>query len=650
MLLLLTIFITGYLVFAILSLRMLHILKVNGPLYLRIIQGKDLIADVLPPPEYIIESYLVVLQMVDEKDSGNLEYSIQTGNFLRAEYEQRHALWVKELPDDDDNKSLKLMMIEKSYKPAMEFYRIRDDEFIPSLRKGEWKKANELASGVLRKYYEAHRTAIDEVIVMAKERNKQDETKAKTIIKQASIGLIILGLVIIGIVSLLSFIFIKQITASLSQIMNTAKKIAAGDFSQETLPVTSADEMGQLAIVFNKMTESLKEIITEKQKVLQLEELNRLQDDFLATVSHDLSTPITTIMGYATILKNKNVGTLNASQLRYADSIIKSCKYFAYLVDNLLSTVRIRTGKIIGPKTAISLKEIIFDTSELLKSVIEEKNIHLSIDAHQEVVFEGDKDALKQLFANLISNAVKFTSPGGNIKITIYEDKEINVSVIDNGRGIPPERIPFLCEKFTKYGDEKGMGLGLHISKKIVEAHGGKIFIESEVGKGTKVSFSLQKKYDLVPETPEKQIIPPPEVQKVASPLIKGTILVLDDDKNLASLLKETLEIERFRVETAYNTKEARKLMQEKHFDLYLFDVNLPEEDGFEFCKSLRKEGCLTPIIFITSRGNLKDKITAFEIGGDDYLCKPFDLYELVSRINAKLRREKLPASKNNNR
>ena len=638
MFLLIIIFIIGYLLFALLSFRTLHALKVNGSLYLRIIQGKDLIADVLPPPEYIIESYLIVLQMPDEKDSGNLEYLIQRGKILRKEYEERHDFWVKTLPDDD--KELKLIMIENSYKPAMEFYRIRDNELIPYLRKGEWEKAKKIASGVLRKYYEEHRTAIDAVVVMSKERNKQDEARAKTIIKQASVALIILGFIIISIASLLSFLFVQRITTSLSQIMNIAKKITTGDFAQEKMQVTSIDEMGQLAIVFNKMAESLKEIIKEKQKVIQLEELNRLQDDFLATVSHDLSTPITTIMGYATIIKNEKVGVLNANQLRYAESIIKVCKYFAYLVDNLLSIVRIRTGKIIGNKTAISLKEIAFESSELLKPMIEEKSIQFSIDASQEFVLEGDEDALKQLFANLISNAVKFTPNGGNIKITINEDKdkEIDVSVIDNGRGIPPERIPFLFEKFTKYGDEKGLGLGLHISKKIVEAHGGEIFIKSEVDKGTKVSFSLNKKDTLVPETIEKQSVLP-EIQKPVSSLIKGLILVLDDDKGLTALLKETLEIERFWVEIAYNTKEARELIKEKRFDLYLFDVNLPEEDGFEFCKSLRKEGFLTPIIFITSRGNLKDKIIGFEIGADDYICKPFDLYELVARINAKLKR-----------
>ena len=123
---------------------------------------------------------------------------------------------------------------------------------------------------------------------------------------------------------------------------------------------------------------------------------------------------------------------------------------------------------------------------------------------------------------------------------------------------------------------------------------------------------------------------------------MKGTILVLDDEKSLAEAIKIRLEIEGFQVEVAHCTREAREIMKKISFDLLLLDVNLPEENGFDFCRSIQQEGCVTPVIFITTRGKIKDKLEGLQIGADDYLCKPFNFDEMIARINSKLRREEI--------
>lgn len=123
---------------------------------------------------------------------------------------------------------------------------------------------------------------------------------------------------------------------------------------------------------------------------------------------------------------------------------------------------------------------------------------------------------------------------------------------------------------------------------------------------------------------------------------MNGNILVLDDEKSLAEAIRIRLEIEGFRVEVAHCAREARELMKRVTFDLLLLDVNLPEENGFDFCRSIQQEGCAAPVIFITTRGKIKDKLEGLQIGADDYLCKPFNFDEMIARVNSKLRREEI--------
>lgn len=258
------------------------------------------------------------------------------------------------------------------------------------------------------------------------------------------------------------------------------------------------EDLKALTIISNSFCMAIKNsIIYEEEiaKVQRLKELDILKDDFLNTISHDLSTPITTIMGYTNILKRKEVGFLNERQESYANSIINSCYYLSFLVDNLLSCVKIEAGRVARKRDNFSLSELIEESYDLFKPQIEKKNIGVAINFQEELYIEGDRGELKRLIANLISNAVKFTPPGGNIRLDMSTEGDlINISVIDNGKGIPKEEIPKLFNKFGKIGDETGMGLGLYISKRIVEAHGGNISIESEPSKGTKVAFTLKRK------------------------------------------------------------------------------------------------------------------------------------------------------------
>ncbi len=250
------IFVVGFVLFGLVSYRTLNRLKVNGPLYKRIVQGKDLIADILPPPEYIIEAYLVVLQMVDETDKSALEELIKKGKQLKIDYDTRHDVWVKELEPGQ----LREDMVKGSYDPAIEFFKVRDSEFIPAVLSGDREKARKIARGDLKEKYEQHRSFIDKVVTGATLRNQDDEKRGSDMIKSSTFVMVSLAAGILIIVFFLCIFFIQQITTSLAQVMKVADAVADGNLKMDRLPVTSSDEMGQLSTVFNRMIDNMSQL------------------------------------------------------------------------------------------------------------------------------------------------------------------------------------------------------------------------------------------------------------------------------------------------------------------------------------------------------------------------------------------------------
>lgn len=187
----------------------LNVAKVHGPYYSSIVQGKDLVADILPPPEYIIESYLMVLRMADavdeEASQSELQQLADVGEDLRSEYEQRHEFWQQDLAAGP----MKTAMVEKSYKPAMAFFNLRDQQFVPACLDGDAEKANDLARGELRTLYERHRSAIDEVVAMAVSRTEADEAVVAATIRNRSIVAVCLGAVILAFAGGLGWMTIR---------------------------------------------------------------------------------------------------------------------------------------------------------------------------------------------------------------------------------------------------------------------------------------------------------------------------------------------------------------------------------------------------------------------------------------------------------
>jgi methyl-accepting chemotaxis protein len=249
-------FLVAFIIFGLFSYISFSMVKVKGQIYNDIVAGKDLIADILPPPQYIIESYLVVLQLVNETDTVKINALLQRSDELRNEFNVRHAYWDKNLESSD----LKNSMVIDLYQPAQEFFNIRDAQFIPAVKSGDRAKAAELANGILKQKYEEHKLKVNEVVTLANERNADNEQKARNIVRLINIVLILLSLLII-VFSLYMWNMIKQSLKPLDQVTLLLKDISEGEGDlTRHINVSTNDEVGEFAGYFNRFIDKIREI------------------------------------------------------------------------------------------------------------------------------------------------------------------------------------------------------------------------------------------------------------------------------------------------------------------------------------------------------------------------------------------------------
>ncbi len=261
---LLGICLVGFVIFGAFAYQTLNTVKVNGPLYKEIAQDKDLIADVLPPPEYIIEADLVTFQMATETDKVALEDLVRRSRTLKEDYETRHAFWANTLPEGP----LRQVMIDTSYRSAMEFFEVRDREFIPAVLKGDRAKAKALAEGILKQKYDEHRRAIDQVVKLATEKSKANEERAASLIRARASSMILLVVAIIIILSLIArYWIIRPISWSLRRVDGELRTLVAGDADlTRRIPIRGNDEVENLASSVNDLMQKLSTLVKRVQE------------------------------------------------------------------------------------------------------------------------------------------------------------------------------------------------------------------------------------------------------------------------------------------------------------------------------------------------------------------------------------------------
>ncbi len=235
-------------------------IKVNGPVYQDIVRGKDLIADILPPPEYILESYLVVLQALEEKDVSKIASFQERFKKLRSEYDDRHIYWTKDLPEG----KVKTLLLDASYKPAITFYNTTEQDFFPALAANNRILAEKLLHDVLSPAYEAHRKAIDEIVSLTNIANAETEKRAAAMQRNAAIIAVTIGLFFFAVVLAIFVILIRSINAQLggdpSYVAEIARKVADGNL---TLNVETKGGPQSVLGAMRDMVDNLRQIVSQ---------------------------------------------------------------------------------------------------------------------------------------------------------------------------------------------------------------------------------------------------------------------------------------------------------------------------------------------------------------------------------------------------
>jgi PAS domain S-box-containing protein len=366
--------------------------------------------------------------------------------------------------------------------------------------------------------------------------------------------------------------------------------------------------------------------------ITERKEVDRLKSEFVSVVSHELRTPLTSIVGSLGLISGGVAGELPAQAKTLIDIAHKNSERLVRLINDILDVEKIESGKMVFNIKPMELMPLIEQSVEANKGYGERYKVRFVLkDALPGVKVAADSDRLIQVVTNLLSNAAKFSPPGGTVDVSVSQHKgSIRVSVTDHGPGIPEEFRSRIFQKFAQADSSDsrqkgGTGLGLSICKAIVEKLGGKIGFETEMGVGTTFYFDLSGWH-------EEGVRVSPSTDLEGRP----RVLICEDDVDIANLLKMMLDQGGFATDIAHSASQAKKLLSENHYSAMTLDLVLPDQDGISLIRELRaQEGTShLPIVVVS----VEAQEGRGELNGDvfmviDWLGKPIDRRRLTEAV-----------------
>lgn len=430
----------------------------------------------------------------------------------------------------------------------------------------------------------------------------------------------------------------------------------------------------------------------------KLHEVDEMKSRFFANISHEFRTPLTLIIGPVKHIMER----VNDEKMKNELKIIhKNANRLLGLVNQLLDISKLESGNMKLQTSPLNIIPLIKALQQSFYSYAERKKITLKFNsAEDEIIAYIDKDKIEKIITNVLSNAFKFTPEDGRIEVTVtrsvssssshshselvsesnYDTKKlkqvqldnlsfVEISIHDTGIGIPKEKLPKIFDRFYQVDgshtrEQEGTGIGLSLTKELVELHKGKIEVYSEEGKGTivRISIPLGKRhlkpeeiierdkdedYDKEKEYENEKDVQVVEVEEELQSEKKEKIntgvfekeslpvlLLVEDNFDVRNYIKDNLTKE-FRILEAVDGEDGWEKSIEQIPDLVVSDVMMPKMDGFKLCEKLKTDERTShiPVILLTAKAASTDKITGLEIGADDYIMKPFEPAELKARI-----------------
>jgi len=445
---------------------------------------------------------------------------------------------------------------------------------------------------------------------------------------------------------------------------DSAQQFADGNWEQSPTE-TRIYELKQLESSFGSMAQQIQSsFVILEEKNDELQRLNKMKDQFLANTSHELRTPLNGIIGITESMLDGAAGPVTAEQSRNLGMVVSSGRRLYSLVNDILDLSQMERGKIELTLQTVDAHALIDTALALSLPLVGKKAIALenNFDASLPFVM-ADGNRLQQILHNLIGNAIKFTEEGTvsvSAELADASGDWLEIVVADTGIGIPEDKLEAIFESFEQvdasitrlYG---GTGLGLAVTRQLVELHNGRIWLESTLGEGSRFHFTLPVSSEkVVTYTNNETVVPllqaEPKASIIEQPLEdwsqnnEFTILIVDDEPVNVQVLTNYLVMQNFNVAVATDGLEALDLLQETPVDIILLDIMMPHLSGYETCQRIRQQYTANelPIIMLTAKNQVSDLVMGFAAGANDYLTKPFSRDELLSRVNTHLRLAKI--------
>jgi two-component system CheB/CheR fusion protein len=388
---------------------------------------------------------------------------------------------------------------------------------------------------------------------------------------------------------------------------------------------------------------------------VELQNVNRLKDSFLATLSHELRNPLNLILMQTEILRRSSKDRADPALDRATEIIAQNVKVQARLIDDLLDVSRLTTGKLALERQPLSFPAVVAESITALHADIDQKRITLDLAlADEPLIVNGDAIRLRQIAWNLVSNAIKFTPPGGRIGVSVRRDgDEARLDVEDNGQGIPDAFMPHVFDLFSQHDSGaarrySGMGIGLALVRQLTELQDGRVEAHSD-GEGKGARFTVWIPLYEAPQNAPALGVSPERVAPSAAADVRDAharmprrleglrVLVVDDDASSAEALRELIEEEGAFVRAANGGAGALALAARYDFDVVISDIAMPDMDGYALLRALRENPryAQVPAIACSGYASHADPGQARRAGFTTYLMKPLELERVVAAVRA---------------
>ncbi len=389
------------------------------------------------------------------------------------------------------------------------------------------------------------------------------------------------------------------------------------------------------------------ELALQKSK-LEADRANRAKSDFLSSISHELRTPMNGILGFSQLLEMDMANILNDTYKDHVQQIIKAGNHLLALIDDILDLAKIEAGKIVLCIEQVDCLKAIHESLELVRPMAERNAITLfppSLDGPaSDNYILADFTRLKQSLINLLSNAIKYNVKQGSVSVGLTAtDKHLSIQIRDTGTGIPKDRMTELFDPFNRLDAEnsgiQGTGVGLAITKNLVEMMGGTISVSSQPNQGSCFEINFHKSHLNHPPLPQAK----EEGKQISFTPLEGKTyhcLYIEDNQVNFNVMKEAFSPYGYLVlEHAQNATSGEKKLMQKHYDLILLDLNLPDKHGFDLLSNIKTLPLNndTPVIILSADAMELSILKARELGYDCYLTKPFELVKMYNAIHKKL-------------